>query len=131
MFVGNPISRATACSRWGTTTKASYAFRGARWATWLTSSASSAFRKSSSWSRTTAALATFYAANTLIAQNSKRLGKNLRTDAGQGEPIRVYEASSDYAEAQWIMDETKQFRRDGQPLRVAVLYRSNAQSRID
>ena len=43
----------------------------------------------------------------------------------------VYEASSDYAEAQWIVDETKQFRRDGQDLReVAVLYRSNAQSRV-
>ncbi|MGE5451634.1 MAG: UvrD-helicase domain-containing protein [Acidobacteriota bacterium] len=71
------------------------------------------------------------AANTLIAQNSKRLGKNLRTDAGQGEPIRVYEASSDYAEAQWIVDEARQFKRDGQPLHeTAVLYRSNAQSRV-
>ncbi len=71
------------------------------------------------------------AANTLIAQNSKRLGKNLRTDAGQGEPIRIYEASSDFAEAQWIVDEARQFKRDGQPLHeTAVLYRSNAQSRV-
>ena len=71
------------------------------------------------------------AANTLIAQNSKRLGKNLRTDAGQGEPIRVYEASSDFAEAQWLVDEARQFKRDGQPLKeTAVLYRSNAQSRV-
>jgi DNA helicase-2/ATP-dependent DNA helicase PcrA len=71
------------------------------------------------------------AANTLIAQNSKRLGKNLRTDAGQGEPIRVYEASSDFAEAQWLVDEARQFKRDGQPLHeTAVLYRSNAQSRV-
>ncbi|HET8694004.1 MAG TPA: UvrD-helicase domain-containing protein [Aquabacterium sp.] len=71
------------------------------------------------------------AANTLIAQNSKRLGKNLRTDAGQGEPIRVYEASSDYAEAQWVVDEARQFKREGQDLReIAVLYRSNAQSRV-
>jgi DNA helicase-2/ATP-dependent DNA helicase PcrA len=40
------------------------------------------------------------AANTLIANNSKRLGKNLRTDAGHGEPVRIYEASSDLQEAQ-------------------------------
>ncbi len=71
------------------------------------------------------------AANTLIAQNSQRLGKNLRTDAGQGEPIRIYEAASDYAEAQWVVDEARQFKREGQPLHeVAVLYRSNAQSRV-
>lgn len=71
------------------------------------------------------------AANTLIAQNSKRLGKNLRTDAGQGEPIRVYEASSDYAEAQWIVEEARLLHREGHPLHeVAVLYRSNAQSRV-
>jgi DNA helicase-2/ATP-dependent DNA helicase PcrA len=71
------------------------------------------------------------AANTLIAQNSQRLGKNLRTDEGLGEPIRIYEAASDYAEAQWVVDEARQFKREGQPLHeVAVLYRSNAQSRV-
>jgi DNA helicase-2/ATP-dependent DNA helicase PcrA len=71
------------------------------------------------------------AANTLISQNSKRLGKNLRTDAGLGEQIRVYESSSDFAEAQWMVDEARQFKRDGQPLHeTAVLYRSNAQSRV-
>ena len=71
------------------------------------------------------------AANTLIAQNSKRLGKNLRTDAGLGEPIRVHEAASDFAEAQWMLDEIRQVKREGHPLHeVAVLYRSNAQSRV-
>jgi DNA helicase-2/ATP-dependent DNA helicase PcrA len=71
------------------------------------------------------------AANTLIAQNSKRLGKNLRTDEGQGEPIRVHEAASDFAEAQWMIDEIKQIRRGEEPLHeVAILYRSNAQSRV-
>jgi DNA helicase-2/ATP-dependent DNA helicase PcrA len=71
------------------------------------------------------------AANTLISQNSRRLGKNLRTDAGLGEPIRIYEASSDFAEAQWMVDEARQFKREGQPLHeVAILYRSNAQSRV-
>src|SRR3990167_5282029 len=71
------------------------------------------------------------AANTLIAQNGQRLGKNLRTDEGMGEPIRIFEAASDYAEAQWVVDEARQFKREGQPLHeVAVLYRSNAQSRV-
>ncbi|WP_374358677.1 UvrD-helicase domain-containing protein [Pseudoduganella danionis] len=71
------------------------------------------------------------AANQLISNNSKRLGKNLRTDAGQGEPVRVYEASSDLAEAKWIVEETKNLIADGAERReIAVLYRSNAQSRV-
>ncbi|MFA9216499.1 MAG: UvrD-helicase domain-containing protein [Sphingomonadaceae bacterium] len=71
------------------------------------------------------------AANVLIANNSKRLGKNLRTDAGHGEPVRVYEASSDLAEAQWIIEETKHLIADGAARsEIAVLYRSNAQSRV-
>jgi DNA helicase-2/ATP-dependent DNA helicase PcrA len=71
------------------------------------------------------------AANTLIANNSKRLGKNLRTDAGHGEPVRIYEASSDLQEAQWIIEEAKSLINEG-ALRseIAVLYRSNAQSRV-
>jgi DNA helicase-2/ATP-dependent DNA helicase PcrA len=43
------------------------------------------------------------AANQLISHNSRRLGKNLRTEAGPGEPVRVYEATSDFAEAQWMV----------------------------
>lgn len=71
------------------------------------------------------------AANVLIANNSKRLGKNLRTDAGHGEQVRVYEASSDLAEAQWIIEETKNLIADGAARsEIAVLYRSNAQSRV-
>jgi DNA helicase-2/ATP-dependent DNA helicase PcrA len=71
------------------------------------------------------------AANALISNNSKRLGKNLRTDAGHGEPIRIYEASSDLQEARWIIEEAKSLIADG-ALRseIAVLYRSNAQSRV-
>ena len=53
------------------------------------------------------------AANALIAHNAKRLGKNLRTDAGAGEPVRVYEATSDYAEAQWLLEEAQQLHRGG------------------
>jgi DNA helicase-2/ATP-dependent DNA helicase PcrA len=71
------------------------------------------------------------AANILIANNSRRLGKNLRTDAGHGEQVRVYEASSDLQEAQWIIEEAKNLIREGASRsEVAVLYRSNAQSRV-
>jgi DNA helicase-2/ATP-dependent DNA helicase PcrA len=71
------------------------------------------------------------AANALIAHNVHRLGKNLRTDAGAGEPVRVFEASSDYGEAQWFLDEAQQLHRGGTARsQIAVLYRSNAQSRV-
>jgi DNA helicase II / ATP-dependent DNA helicase PcrA len=71
------------------------------------------------------------AANALIAHNTKRLGKNLRTDAGSGEPVRVFEATSDYAEAQWLLEEAQQLHRGGTArMQVAILYRSNAQSRV-
>ncbi len=70
-------------------------------------------------------------ANQLISHNSKRLGKNLRTEAGPGEPVRVYESASDFAEAQWFVDEVKQLVRDGTERKeIALLYRSNAQSRV-
>ncbi len=70
-------------------------------------------------------------ANHLIANNTGRLGKNLRTDAGHGEPVRIYEAASDGMEASWLIDEIKALVNSG--LRrsdIALLYRSNAQSRI-
>jgi DNA helicase-2/ATP-dependent DNA helicase PcrA len=71
------------------------------------------------------------AANALIAHNLHRLGKNLRTDAGSGEPVRVFEATSDYGEAQWLLDEAQQLHRSGtERSQIAVLYRSNAQSRV-
>jgi DNA helicase II / ATP-dependent DNA helicase PcrA len=70
-------------------------------------------------------------ANALIAHNARRLGKNLRTDAGPGEPVRVFEATSDYAEAQWLLEETQQLHRSGVARsEIALLYRSNAQSRV-
>ena len=72
------------------------------------------------------------AANHLISHNSARLGKSLRTDQGPGEPVRVFEASSDIAEAHWMVDEIKQLvKNDGLARQeIAVLYRSNAQSRV-
>ena len=71
-------------------------------------------------------------ANALIGNNKNRLGKSLRTDQGAGEPVRVYESTSDFAEAQWLVDEIRQLvKGDGLTRKeVAVLYRSNAQSRV-
>jgi DNA helicase-2/ATP-dependent DNA helicase PcrA len=71
------------------------------------------------------------AANILIANNSKRLGKNLRTDAGHGEQVRVFESSSDLQEAQWIIEQVKNLIAEGWARsEIALLYRSNAQSRV-
>jgi len=70
-------------------------------------------------------------ANELISRNSRRLGKNLRTEAGPGEPVRVYESTSDFGEAQWFVEEAQSLHREGTPRRdIALLYRSNAQSRV-
>lgn len=71
-------------------------------------------------------------ANALISHNSRRLGKNLRTTQGPGEPVRVFEAHNDFAEAQWMVDEIRQLvKNDGfERQQVAILYRSNAQSRV-
>ena len=70
-------------------------------------------------------------ANALIAHNTKRLGKNLSTEAGPGEPVRVSEAISDYAEAQWLVEEAQALHRGGTARsEIAILYRSNAQSRV-
>ena len=70
-------------------------------------------------------------ANALISHNTRRLGKNLRTEQGPGEPVRVYESTSDFAEAQWMVEEMRQLVREGvERKEIAVLYRSNAQSRV-
>ena len=70
-------------------------------------------------------------ANALIGHNSGRLGKNLWTEQGEGEPIRVIEQPSDGMEAQWLVDEVRSLINEGSLRReIAVLYRSNAQSRV-
>ena len=71
------------------------------------------------------------AANAVIAHNAERLGKNLCTDAGEGEKIRILQALNDVEEAQFVVDETKSLNREGWSFQnMAVLYRSNAQSRV-
>jgi DNA helicase-2/ATP-dependent DNA helicase PcrA len=71
------------------------------------------------------------AANAIIAHNRDRLGKNLWTAEGGGEPIRLFDAYNDQDEAGFIVDEVKALRAEGVELsQMALLYRSNAQSRI-
>jgi DNA helicase-2/ATP-dependent DNA helicase PcrA len=71
------------------------------------------------------------AANALIKHNQARLGKNLWTSEGKGEPLRAFAAPSDRAEAAFVVDVVKGLDADGVPLdEVALLYRSNAQSRV-
>jgi DNA helicase-2/ATP-dependent DNA helicase PcrA len=70
------------------------------------------------------------AANAIIKNNPSRLGKNLWTEAGAGEPIRVHESYSDGDEARFVVEEVKALARDGHArAEIALLYRSNAQSR--
>ncbi len=71
------------------------------------------------------------AANALISHNRKRLGKSLWTDEAKGEPLRVFEAASDFEEAAYVVEEARTLKADGARLAdIAVLYRSNAQSRV-
>ena len=71
------------------------------------------------------------AANQLISNNNNRLGKELWTDDKAGEKISVYTAFNEIDEARFIAGRIKQWRDDGGKLDdVAILYRSNAQSRL-
>ncbi|WP_396616375.1 DNA helicase II [Lysobacter soli] len=70
------------------------------------------------------------AANAVIAHNPDRLGKNLWTDSGTGEPIDLYAAYNEMDEARFVVERLRQWVRDGGSYgEVAILYRSNAQSR--
>ncbi|MDH5544962.1 MAG: DNA helicase II [Gammaproteobacteria bacterium] len=71
------------------------------------------------------------AANKLIANNADRMGKNLWTESGEGEPIRFYSAYNEQDEARFVVDTIQQWVRDGNMRKeTAILYRSNAQSRV-
>ncbi len=70
-------------------------------------------------------------ANALIAHNAGRLGKTLWTSGGQGDPIRLYAGFNERDEAQFVLRRIEEWtRRGGQRRDVAILYRSNGQSRI-
>lgn len=71
------------------------------------------------------------AANTVIANNEQRLGKALWTDGTQGERIQQYEAFNEEDEALYVIRKTREWIAQGRdPKTVAILYRSNAQSRV-
>ena len=71
------------------------------------------------------------AANALIKNNQGRLGKNLWTSDAKGEPVRALLAPSDLDEAAFIVEVVKSLVDEGvSPDHIAVLYRSNAQSRV-
>ncbi|HEX7030825.1 MAG TPA: DNA helicase II [Gammaproteobacteria bacterium] len=71
------------------------------------------------------------AANAVIANNRDRMGKNLWTSDEEGDPIRLYAAYNEQDEAQFVVERVRQWVNEGgQRSDCAVLYRSNAQSRI-
>ncbi len=71
------------------------------------------------------------ASNQLIANNAERLGKELWTEGVEGEPISIYAAYNEIDEARFVVGRLKAWREQGGVLSdCAILYRSNAQSRI-
>ncbi len=72
------------------------------------------------------------AANAVIANNQGRLGKELWTDGEKGEPIDLYAAFNEHDEARYVVDKISDLLREGdwRKSEIAILYRSNAQSRV-
>ncbi len=71
------------------------------------------------------------ASNTLIANNTERMGKELWTDGVVGEPISVYSAYNELDEARFAVNKIKEWQDKGGALNdAAMLYRNNAQSRV-
>ena len=71
-------------------------------------------------------------ANELIKHNGKRLDKTLWTEAGKGDPIRIFSAHSEFEEARYVVDKCQQWMDDGEfgPSDIGILYRNNSQSRV-
>ncbi|MGE8386319.1 MAG: DNA helicase II, partial [Pseudomonas putida] len=71
------------------------------------------------------------AANALIVNNSGRLGKELWTDMGEGEPLTLYAAYNEHDEARYVVETIESLVKQGNARNeIAILYRSNAQSRV-
>jgi len=71
------------------------------------------------------------AANAIITNNSGRLGKNLWTEGGAGDPIKLYTAFNERDEADFVVNRISDYAAQGHArAEAAVLYRSNAQSRV-
>ena len=71
------------------------------------------------------------AANAVIKNNGSRLGKNLWTAGEEGEPVKLYTAYNEQDEARFVIDQIQNWvNQGGMRSEVAILYRSNAQSRV-
>ena len=71
------------------------------------------------------------AANSLISYNSGRLGKNLWTNDSKGDPLHLYTAFNEQDEARFVVERIQQWvEQGGMRQEAAILYRSNAQSRV-
>jgi DNA helicase-2/ATP-dependent DNA helicase PcrA len=71
------------------------------------------------------------AANAIIANNGGRIGKKLWTEGSKGEPIRLYRAYNERDEAEFVVNQIRDWvARGGNRRDTAILYRSNAQSRV-
>ncbi|MEK7207697.1 MAG: DNA helicase II [Pseudomonadota bacterium] len=71
------------------------------------------------------------AANAVIGHNTGRLGKNLWTAGKEGDPVLLFTAYTDYDEARFVVDKIQSWVAQGHArAECAVLYRSNAQSRL-
>jgi DNA helicase-2/ATP-dependent DNA helicase PcrA len=70
------------------------------------------------------------AANAVVANNASRKAKSLWTAGDEGERIRVFAASDEYAEARFVVSEVERLIEGGaSPREISVFYRTNAQSR--
>ncbi len=132
MFAGPPGPTGTAVFAVGDDDQSIYAFRGARVGNMADFEREFKVRQLIKLERNYRSFGNILdAANELISHNARRLGKNLHTEAGPGEKVRVREAPSDFAEAQWFVEEVQQLHREGTARsEIALLYRSNAQSRV-
>ncbi|MCU7807642.1 MAG: DNA helicase II [Candidatus Thiodiazotropha sp. (ex Semelilucina semeliformis)] len=71
------------------------------------------------------------AANALINNNTSRLGKQLWTEDGEGEPINLYTAFNEIDEARFVVERIRQYIQEGHArTEAAILYRTTAQSRL-
>jgi DNA helicase-2/ATP-dependent DNA helicase PcrA len=71
------------------------------------------------------------AANSVIAQNRERKPKNLWSELGEGDPVRVVEVEDEHAEARFVAAEVASLIEEGYAgSELAVFYRTNAQSRV-
>jgi DNA helicase-2/ATP-dependent DNA helicase PcrA len=107
-----------------------YAWRGADYGNIFRFEQDFAARGSSCWSRTTAPRPILDVATAVIQNNQSRKGKVLWTEAKGGAKARLYQAADARAEAQFVAERLHHYTRREPGRRLAVLYRTNAQSRL-